>query len=1159
MRNKQREMYGVAAAFCVALVFLAAGTANAAPMDPELPSVGVIEVKQAPKIDGKLDDPCWKTAKETERFKDEYSFPVKLKTTFQVCQKDGVLYVGIHAYYDEKKPPKEMPKHPNIVHDGTFWQSEEIELFIDPDNMDSLGYYQFMISPEGATADFFCREQRDVEGQWEPDYEVKSHWTPTEWTVEYALPLRIFGRTEKVYEHIGFNVFRMDTVYWQVGTWSPMREEGFHAPHRFGELRGLKWPKVTKNEPGLFKAPLVKANDRVIRGRSVQTLIPEKKPAFVKGPRVKQTRKGTQISFEINTFTDVAVWVEDEKGERVRHIAAGMLGNNPPAPFKPGKLAQALLWDGADDYGKKVPAGKYTVRVGLRSKAELDRVIGQGQVPKEIRGVSVDADGKLTVIGGQRDQWLEILRYSRDGAYEKTLYPPSGALPPEKLKAMNIIDLGADGQIRWGSTRMGSYLPHLDQPMCQNMPINSKGQLIIFGSEYPAGRGRLYKINGDGSLPDDWLGPYVKDVIWTTFYAQWAKRFHIALDPEDEDIVYMSGIKETHRHEGNSDDTKNPRARFFNCVLKFQWGQEGPHEAFVGTLSYGGKDKSDKPGELFDPQGIAFDPDKNLWVCDRGNNRVQIFDRKGKFIRQFDVPGAYEVRFAAKKRIAYIIATEGEGKNRKHVLMKYSLGKNPKLLARSEPLGVESYWRTMAVDDTRKDVRIWVVAGKSKAHTILQVLDEGDAFSKPEPLIGKDAPHNYSRIGVGWDSDVVWAGGHWFDGKTGERIRSTKKGGRGGGAYGYEVLGVRDGTWVGRTGFFHHTISFYPEDLPFNRDATPIRSWEILPPALARNGKRGFNVAPNGDIYVARYYQFQQGGPARVVEEGPWLHVAVDHYGPDGTMKGRRVIEELSQAGCAPAVDIKGNIYVVDNNGRKIGELYEPDVAANLPSWMPKEYKIDWDKIRSGESVAAGSEKFVKNALIHTVGTVYKFGPEGGGLIWRKAQKGWLKHEASEESGKKMFVDWGFFPPMEPPNTPATHWSAKWVGGNKVDGVYPQWQKGVQYEFLGVGHASGRYNLWHSGCTCTNPRMCVDDFGRVYAPAHHRSCVRVIDTAGNEVLRIGRYNNPDPVSGIEIGMIYPHATALSKRFLYVSELRTARILKIKLGYEKQKDLPVKID
>jgi hypothetical protein len=45
----------------------------------------------------------------------------------------------------------------------------------------------------------------------------------------------------------------------------------------------------------------------------------------------------------------VAVLAAD--GALVRHLAAGMLGPNAPAPFKKDSLAQEILWDGKDDLG----------------------------------------------------------------------------------------------------------------------------------------------------------------------------------------------------------------------------------------------------------------------------------------------------------------------------------------------------------------------------------------------------------------------------------------------------------------------------------------------------------------------------------------------------------------------------------------------------------------------------------------------------------------------------------------------------------------------------------------------------------------------------------------------------------------------------------------
>jgi sugar lactone lactonase YvrE len=40
-------------------------------------------------------------------------------------------------------------------------------------------------------------------------------------------------------------------------------------------------------------------------------------------------------------------------------------------------------------------------------------------------------------------------------------------------------------------------------------------------------------------------------------------------------------------------------------------------------------------GEFNTPHGIAADADDNIYVADRGNSRIQVFDRDGKYLRQF--------------------------------------------------------------------------------------------------------------------------------------------------------------------------------------------------------------------------------------------------------------------------------------------------------------------------------------------------------------------------------------------------------------------------------------------------------------------------------------------------------------------------------------------
>ncbi len=51
-------------------------------------------------------------------------------------------------------------------------------------------------------------------------------------------------------------------------------------------------------------------------------------------------------------------------------------------------------------------------------------------------------------------------------------------------------------------------------------------------------------------------------------------------------------------------------------------------------------DRGSKPGEFNTPHGIASDAKGNIYVADRGNRRIQVFDSDGKFLREIhiDVP-----------------------------------------------------------------------------------------------------------------------------------------------------------------------------------------------------------------------------------------------------------------------------------------------------------------------------------------------------------------------------------------------------------------------------------------------------------------------------------------------------------------------------------------
>src|SRR5881398_2493477 len=93
-------------------------------------------------------------------------------------------------------------------------------------------------------------------------------------------------------------------------------------------------------------------------------------PTFTKGPTAIKAGDRVKIDFAVDRNIDMAVYVEDADGKIVRHLAAGVLGKNPPEPLKANALAQSLEWDGKDDHGKPAAGGPFKVRVRLGMKPE---------------------------------------------------------------------------------------------------------------------------------------------------------------------------------------------------------------------------------------------------------------------------------------------------------------------------------------------------------------------------------------------------------------------------------------------------------------------------------------------------------------------------------------------------------------------------------------------------------------------------------------------------------------------------------------------------------------------------------------------------------------------------------------------------------------------
>jgi DNA-binding beta-propeller fold protein YncE len=86
--------------------------------------------------------------------------------------------------------------------------------------------------------------------------------------------------------------------------------------------------------------------------------------------------------------------------------------------------------------------------------------------------------------------------------------------------------------------------------------------------------------------------------------------------------------------------------------LVLVYDADPPHKLIRKIGKPGTKHTSTVPGEFAKPTGVAVDEDGNLYVSDTWNNRVEVFDPDGNFIRTFGKAGDGPGYFARPKGIA---------------------------------------------------------------------------------------------------------------------------------------------------------------------------------------------------------------------------------------------------------------------------------------------------------------------------------------------------------------------------------------------------------------------------------------------------------------------------------------------------------------------------
>ena len=825
---------------------------------------------------------------------------------------------------------------------------------------------------------------------------------------------------------------------------------------------------------------------------------------FTTPPTASRAGGAVTVKFAVSAKTDVEVAIVGGDGVVVRHLAAGVLGGkvDPPAPLKPG-LSQTLTWDGKDDYGEPVAdAAGCSARVRIGMAVKLDRIVGgdpyaywsehsfQGDHALwRVTGLEAKSDGNVYLIGNVNAiGGPTIRRYSADGEYQRTVFPPAADKPVEDVKGWGVI-VKPDGTFmlmnndQWASPALSTTLICATQASVAALLPSADAKTLTLVDHQRFGRRRdCMTLGVDGTLRRYRTQPLVSDPpMPARADGMLDGPGYSALSPDGK-TRYLSGLYLLTDRRGRTlsktsfwrdgrvwkiDRATRKASVFFELDEKDVIVDLKARVA--SPIGHG----APNPYAAF--QGVAVDADHHVFICDRQNKRIAVLDRDGKLLREIPVKYPDAVAVAPGSKALYVTTRYGDytARGRLHLLKFNDWSKDdaPAVkLPLYDRIGKFREHSMLATVKQKDAVMVWV------AYTTLPARvyrDTGEAlelvkdFYQAGPQRALDLQHMivdpmtdeaYISDGHGF----CWKVADWSKPKFELCLEAPRK--RLGAAS--IAIDARNrllyASYRHQEGVKRHRMDgkFYsPAPVgKFGHQVTPriVCSW-----TFGGNSERGMAVAPDGSLATLGVI-FEAGNPDRRADNysGP-LHV----FHPDSEKAPWEPVR-IDKLGARPRTgsvrfDPAGNVYM---------GVYDRTVN-NIPPAFAK------DRNFRG-----------------TTGRIYKYAPTGS------MAAGNLYPTAPDGPAKIYDVHVGPF---------AERWSR-------------------------------------------NPRFGVDAYGRIYYPLGLAPRVSVIDNAGSDILAFGTYGNRDSMGGLEgdlvptkdVPMAWPSSVDATDDYIYVSDIVNARLLRL---------------
>ena len=794
---------------------------------------------------------------------------------------------------------------------------------------------------------------------------------------------------------------------------------------------------------------------------------------FSVAPTVVGSDGLAEISFEVSEATDVEVSVLDSAGAIVRHLAAGLLGEHAPPPLHSGSLKQRLTWDFKNDAGEPASDGPFTVRVRLGAQPRFERYVGynKNSIKDFCVGITVGPEGEVYLLFTNQTYGRTELRVvDREGQYLRTLIPYPAGTPTERLEPFGRLEVRGESIPAIFNAHAHTIVPLMAGMTRQSMCFSPKGHLVMasaLGSLTSHGPPRHFlALHPEGGAAENtsFIGPEFLEA--RGFLGGAGERGvtaydGMALSPDGHWIYHSISIE-----HWRTEKTRE------HAVWRYQWSDQSRGEPFLGQAEAGSGD-----GQFNDPQGVATDAKGRIYVCDRGNDRVSVFSPKGEFQGHFAVETPQLIAVHPVTGEIYVVSRKPGLSHKLRGTKFHKFGPwrdNDSELLITEELEGKAI-EVIAIDPTSSPTKLWVSRNTGwHQNEVLPVEDTGSKFVWGAPLFREEGLNYPLFVHIDPKRATLYVS-EWHQGvqqvnlESGEMSQLFQR------SQANEAVPSIDSTLYVTRGWkltMVHTDAS-GKRLQFGEEGNQIGPWEL---GKSKDGKRvnyarskgphvgdrGHAVAPNGDVYALLTSQY---GPGRV-----------DIYSAKGKLKKEGIIKNVPHGSSGIDVDALGNIYL----GVNLRPLEGDRLPHGFQGIAPSEPWRYW-----GGDPRKGPWKYPYfNTYLYHWGSVLKFPPEGGRFhIW---------------GGNKN-------PTPRPDSLPES--VAEYTSGYLSHSIAVE---GAKWRYAGCGPIPTVEMGWGDpSCTCNNSRLVADPYGRVFVPNVFRFSVEMVDPAGNQISRIGRYGNVD--------------------------------------------------